>query len=93
MARGLARIAAAHHPKPVIVRMSDFKTNEYANLIECRAIRRLREDMGFGNVVVIQRRAFERCVRHGINDLMQLTLGIDRDSSNWRSCSTSKMRP
>ena len=33
LARGLARIAAAHHPKPVIVRMSDFKTNEYANLI------------------------------------------------------------
>ena len=86
LARGLARIAAAHHPKPVIVRTSDFKTNEYANLIggagfepkeenpmlgfrgasryyspryrdgfalECRAIRRLREDMGFGNVIVM----------------------------------------
>jgi phosphoenolpyruvate synthase/pyruvate phosphate dikinase len=33
LARGLARIAASYHPKPVIVRMSDFKTNEYANLI------------------------------------------------------------
>ncbi|MHA1180726.1 MAG: phosphoenolpyruvate synthase, partial [Alphaproteobacteria bacterium] len=33
LARGLARIAAACHPNPVIVRMSDFKTNEYANLI------------------------------------------------------------
>src|SRR3546814_15865354 len=33
LARGLARIAAANHPNPVIVRMSDFKTNEYANLI------------------------------------------------------------
>jgi pyruvate,water dikinase len=86
LARGLARIAAAHHPKPVIVRMSDFKTNEYANLIggaafepteqnpmlgfrgasryyspryrdgfalECRAIRRLREEMGFRNVIVM----------------------------------------
>lgn len=86
LARGLARIAAANYPKPVIVRMSDFKTNEYANLIggaefepkeenpmlgfrgasryyspryregfalECRAIRRLREDMGFKNVVVM----------------------------------------
>lgn len=86
LARGLARIAAANYPKPVIVRMSDFKTNEYANLIggaefepkeenpmlgfrgasryyspryregfalECRAIRRLREDMGFRNVVVM----------------------------------------
>jgi pyruvate,water dikinase len=86
LARGLSRIAAAHHPKPVIVRMSDFKTNEYANLVggaefepreenpmlgfrgasryyspryregfalECRAIRRLRETMGFKNVVVM----------------------------------------
>jgi pyruvate,water dikinase len=86
LARGLSRIAAAHHPKPVIVRMSDFKTNEYANLIggaefepkeenpmlgfrgasryyspryregfalECKAIRRLRETMGFTNVVVM----------------------------------------
>ncbi len=33
LARGIARIAAAHHPNPVIVRMSDFKTNEYAELI------------------------------------------------------------
>lgn len=33
LARGMARIAAAQHPKPVIVRMSDFKTNEYAQLI------------------------------------------------------------
>ncbi len=86
LSRGLARIAAALHPKPVIVRMSDFKTNEYANLVggaafepkeenpmigfrgasryysprykdgfalECRAIRRLREDMGFDNVIVM----------------------------------------
>jgi pyruvate,water dikinase len=86
LARGLARIAAAYHPKPVIVRTSDFKTNEYANLIggsafepkeenpmigfrgasryysqryregfalECRAIRRLREEIGFGNVIVM----------------------------------------
>ncbi len=83
---GLARIAAALYPKPVIVRMSDFKTNEYANLLggaafepkeenpmlgfrgasryyspryregfalECQAIRRLRELMGFTNVVVM----------------------------------------
>lgn len=33
LADGIARIAAAHHPNPVIVRMSDFKTNEYAALI------------------------------------------------------------
>ncbi|KAB2939573.1 MAG: phosphoenolpyruvate synthase [Hyphomicrobium sp.] len=86
LSRGLARIAAAFFPKPVIVRMSDFKTNEYANLIggaqfepkeenpmlgfrgasryyspkyqegfalECKAIRRLREEMGFVNVIVM----------------------------------------
>ncbi|WP_199541870.1 phosphoenolpyruvate synthase [Paraburkholderia kururiensis] len=86
LARGLGRIAAAHYPRPVIVRMSDFKTNEYAHLIggaefepaeenpmlgfrgasryyspryrdgfalECRAIERLRNEMGFANVIVM----------------------------------------
>jgi pyruvate, water dikinase len=86
LSRGLGRIAAAFYAKPVIVRMSDFKTNEYANLIggaqfepkeenpmlgfrgasryyspnyqegfalECRAIRRLREELGFSNVVIM----------------------------------------
>ena len=86
LACGLGRIAAAFHPQPVIVRLSDFKTNEYANLIggaefepqeanpmlgfrgasryyspryregfalECRALRKLREQMGFLNVVVM----------------------------------------
>ncbi len=86
LALGLSRIAAFCHPKPVIVRMSDFKTNEYANLLggrqfepteenpmigfrgasryyspryrdgfalECRAIRKLRQDMGFSNVIVM----------------------------------------
>lgn len=86
LACGLGRIAAAFHPQPVIVRLSDFKTNEYANLIggaefepqeenpmlgfrgasryysaryragfalECRALRKLREQMGFSNVVVM----------------------------------------
>ncbi len=33
LARGIAKIAASQYPDPVIVRMSDFKTNEYANLI------------------------------------------------------------
>lgn len=33
LARGLAQIACVAHPHPVIVRMSDFKTNEYANLL------------------------------------------------------------
>ena len=83
---GIATIAASVHPKPVIVRLSDFKSNEYANLIggrryepheenpmlgfrgasryidpsfrdafalECRAVKRVREDMGLSNVWVM----------------------------------------
>ena len=86
LASGIARIAASRHPDPVIVRMSDFKTNEYADLIggkefepeeenpmlgwrgasryydegyregfalECRAIRRVRDEIGLDNVVVM----------------------------------------
>jgi pyruvate,water dikinase len=86
LARGLSRIAASAYPKPVIIRMSDFKTNEYAGLLggrefephednpmigfrgasryyspqyregfalECRAIERLRNQMGFTNVVMM----------------------------------------
>ena len=33
LATGVAQIAAAFHPRPVIVRFSDFKTNEYAGLL------------------------------------------------------------
>jgi pyruvate,water dikinase len=33
LSEGIGTIAAAFYPKPVIVRMSDFKTNEYANLL------------------------------------------------------------
>jgi pyruvate, water dikinase len=33
LARGLSRIAAFCYPKPVVIRMSDFKTNEYADLL------------------------------------------------------------
>ncbi len=33
LAEGISTLAAAFHPQPVIVRMSDFKSNEYANLI------------------------------------------------------------
>ena len=80
---GIAKIAAAFYPNDVIVRMSDFKTNEYANLIggflyepeehnpmigwrgasryydekykpayglECRAIKKVRDEMGLANV-------------------------------------------
>lgn len=83
LAEGVSTIAAAFAPEPVIVRMSDFKSNEYANLVggeryepdeenpmlgfrgasryvsdsfrpcfelECRAIKKVRNDMGLSNV-------------------------------------------
>ncbi len=86
LAEGVAQIAAAFAPEMVIVRLSDFKSNEYANLIggeryepheenpmlgfrgaaryvdetfrpcfelECRALKRVREDMGLTNVQVM----------------------------------------
>lgn len=86
LAQGIARIAASRWPAPVVVRTSDFKTNEYAKLLggrpfepdeanpmigwrgasryysdgyregfalECRALRRVREEMGLTNVVVM----------------------------------------
>ena len=86
LAEGIATITAAFAPYPVIVRLSDFKSNEYANLIggstyepheenpmigfrgasryvdpgfrasfalECRAMRRVREDMGLQNAWVM----------------------------------------
>ncbi len=86
LAAGIAGIAAPLYPNPVIVRLSDFKTNEYAALVggaqfepaeenpmlgwrgasryyddgyrdgfelECRALRKVREEMGFDNVIVM----------------------------------------
>lgn len=86
LAYGIAQISAACYPKDVIVRFSDFKTNEYANLIggelyepkeanpmigwrgasryydpkfrpafelECQAIKKVRNEMGFTNVKVM----------------------------------------
>ena len=86
LAEGIACIAAAFAPEPVIVRLSDFKSNEYANLIggpryepaeenpmlgfrgaaryvdeqfkpcfelECRALLKVRRDMGLENVQVM----------------------------------------
>ena len=86
LSEGIGTIAAAFWPKPVVVRMSDFKTNEYASLIggtafepvesnpmigfrgasryahpayaegfalECRAMKRVREQMGLTNVVLM----------------------------------------
>ncbi|MBR5941343.1 MAG: phosphoenolpyruvate synthase, partial [Neisseriaceae bacterium] len=86
IAEGVATLAASVYPKKIIVRMSDFKSNEYANLIggriyepneenpmlgfrgaaryvsedfrpcfdlECRALKKVRDDMGFTNVEIM----------------------------------------
>ncbi len=159
LAEGIATITAAFAPNPVIVRLSDFKSNEYANLIggtryepheenpmigfrgasryvdpsfeqafalECRAMKKVREEMGLTNAWVMipfvrtldeGRKVIDVLARNGLkqgenglkiimmcevpsnalladefldifdgfsigsNDLTQLTLGLDRDSS------------
>jgi pyruvate,water dikinase len=48
LARGIGRIAAAYHPNPVILRMSDFKTNEYAELIGGRGFEPAEENPMLG---------------------------------------------
>jgi len=159
LAEGVGRIGAAFYPKDVIVRLSDFKTNEYAGLLggagfepaeenpmigfrgasryydpryrdgfrlECQAMRRVRDEMGLTNVKLMVpfcrtveegRRVLAVMAEEGLkrgdnglevyvmceipsnvilaeefaevfdgfsigsNDLTQLTLGLDRDSS------------
>lgn len=164
LAEGIATITASVAPNPVIVRLSDFKSNEYANLIggsnyepheenpmigfrgasryvdpsfepafalECKAVRKVRNEMGLDNLWVMipfvrtldeGRKVIEVLAKHGLkrgdhaegqqglkiimmcevpsnalladefldifdgfsigsNDLTQLTLGLDRDSS------------
>ena len=48
LAEGIGTIAAAFYPKPVIVRMSDFKTNEYAGLLGGRAFEPKEENPMLG---------------------------------------------
>ncbi|WP_416670935.1 phosphoenolpyruvate synthase [Egbenema bharatensis] len=159
LAHGIGTIAAAFYPKPVVVRLSDFKSNEYANLLggrqfepheenpmigwrgasryyddryregfalECQAMKRVRDEMGLTNVILMVpfcrtpeegQCVLEEMAHHGLvrgenglqvyvmcelpsnviaadefsavfdgfsigsNDLTQLTLGLDRDSS------------
>ena len=159
MAEGVATLAAGFWPRPVIVRLSDFKSNEYRKLIggelyepveenpmigfrgagryvadsfkdcfelECRAMKKVREVMGYSNVEIMvpfvrtvdeAREVVEELAKNGLkrgeqglrlimmceipsnallaeeflqyfdgysigsNDLTQLTLGLDRDSS------------
>jgi pyruvate,water dikinase len=160
LSQGIAQIAVSQYPHPVIVRMSDFKTNEYANLIggqefephesnpmlgfrgasryysekyregfalECQSIRRVRDEMGLTNVIIMipfcrtleeADKVLEVLKENGLcqgenglevyvmceipanvvlaeefakrfdgfsigsNDLTQLLLGVDRDSSD-----------
>jgi pyruvate,water dikinase len=159
LSEGISTIAAAFYPKKVIIRFSDFKSNEYANLLggkefepteenpmigfrgasryvssqfkpcfalECEAIKYVRETMGLSNVEVMipfvrtvaeAKRVLEIMEEYGLkrgekglrvimmcelptnallaedylehfdgfsigsNDLTQLTLGLDRDST------------
>ncbi|HAI94276.1 MAG TPA: phosphoenolpyruvate synthase [Xanthomonadaceae bacterium] len=159
LAEGIATITASVAPHPVIVRLSDFKSNEYANLIggqnyepheenpmigfrgasryvdpsfepafalECQAVKRVRDVMGLDNLWVMipfvrtleeGRKVIDVLAKHGLkkgenglkvimmcevpsnalladefldifdgfsigsNDLTQLSLGLDRDSS------------
>jgi pyruvate,water dikinase len=159
LAEGAGTIAAAFYPKPVVVRMSDFKTNEYAGLLggrcfepeegnpmigfrgasryydnkyregfalECLAMKRIREEMGLTNLIIMipfcrrvdeGEKVLAEMAKHGLvrgekglevyvmceipnnvllvdefsklfdgfsigsNDLTQLTLGVDRDST------------
>jgi pyruvate,water dikinase len=48
LAQGVAMIAAAFHPRDVIVRLSDFKSNEYANLIGGREFEPVEENPMIG---------------------------------------------
>jgi len=110
LSEGIATIGAAFYPEPVIVRLSDFKSNEYANLIggqeyepheenpmlgfrgasryldksfqpcfelECRALRRVRNEMGLDNVWIMV--PFVRTVAEGkgVIDLLRQN-GLER---------------
>ena len=66
LAEGVSHIGAAFHPKPVIVRLSDFKSNEYANMIGGREFEP-REDnpmLGF--------RGASRYIDHHFRDCFEL---------------------
>jgi len=158
LAKGISKIASSFYPKDVIVRLSDFKSNEYKNLVggelyepdeenpmigwrgasryysddykdafalECLALKYARENMGLDNIIIMipfcrtpkecenvlhemKKHGLERGIHNlkiylmceipsnvieadnfsqyvdgvsiGGNDLLQLTLGVDRDS-------------
>ncbi|MGI9249423.1 MAG: phosphoenolpyruvate synthase [Woeseiaceae bacterium] len=123
LAEGVATIAAAFAPEPVIVRLSDFKSNEYAHLIggekyepneenpmlgfrgaaryvadsfkpcfelECRALRRVRNDMGLSNVQVMI--PFVRTVKQA-KDVIELMAqnGLERGKDDLKVIMMSEL--
>ena len=68
LSEGVARIAAAFYPKPVIVRTSDFKTNEYARLLGGREFEPQEENpmIGLPGRVTLLRPALRRGLRPGM---------------------------
>ena len=78
---GIATIAAAFYPKPVIVRMSDFKTNEYANLLGGKTYEPTEENpmIGFRGASRYVHKDFEKCFAlecealKQVRDKMELT--------------------
>jgi pyruvate, water dikinase len=63
LAEGVAQIAAAFAPHPVIVRLSDFKSNEYANLLGGRAFEAVEENpmLGFRGAARYVDASFRPC--------------------------------
>jgi pyruvate,water dikinase len=63
LAEGVAQIAAAFAPNPVIVRLSDFKSNEYANLLGGRAFEAVEENpmLGFRGAARYVDESFRPC--------------------------------
>ena len=91
LVEGVATIAAAFYPKPVIVRLSDFKSNEYKKLIgmmEKLGLKRGVNGLRLIMMCEIPSNAIlaDQFLEHfdgfsiGSNDMTQLTLGLDRDS-------------
>ena len=68
LAEGVATIAAAFWPKPVIVRLSDFKSNEYRKLIGGARYEPDEENpmLGFRGAVALHQRRLQRRLRHGV---------------------------
>jgi len=81
LTEGIAQIAAAFHPQPVIVRLSDFKSNEYANLLGGRAYEPHEENpmLGFRGASRYVDPAFRPCFELECRALVRVReeIGLD----------------